>query len=316
MPTLSLCIPAYNAAEYLPRLLESARQQTIPFDEIWVYNDCSQDQTEAIARSLGAKVITGKTNLGCSHGKNALLEQVKTDWIHFHDADDDLYPHFVETAHRWMNQPDAPDVVLFDYEARDYDTNQKLYIRTFDHAALRQDAIAYNIREQVNPFCGLYRREAIAQSGGYDTTPEVLYNEDVAFHCRLAIAGLSFAADPEVTVINFCRANSMSSGNAVKCLHAQYHVMKTVAAQVSDVYFPAISQRLWDIASVSAAWSDWKNADACLTLARQLTPASLPSNCPRWLTAMIAIAPPQFALRLREHLIRALKPNLRRMQQA
>jgi hypothetical protein len=32
-PSLALCIPAYNAAKYLPRLLESAISQQIPFDE-------------------------------------------------------------------------------------------------------------------------------------------------------------------------------------------------------------------------------------------------------------------------------------------
>ena len=34
---IALCIPAYNAAIYLPRLLNSAAQQTSPFDEILVF---------------------------------------------------------------------------------------------------------------------------------------------------------------------------------------------------------------------------------------------------------------------------------------
>src|SRR5690349_18185438 len=100
--TLSLCIPAYNAANYLPRLLTSARNQDIPFDEILVYNDCSTDDTENVAQKYGAKVINGDINRGCSHGKNRLAEISTCDWIHFHDADDDLLPQFTTLAHKWM----------------------------------------------------------------------------------------------------------------------------------------------------------------------------------------------------------------------
>lgn len=313
-PTLALCIPAYNAAAYLPRLLESARQQTQPFDEIWVYDDCSPDDISTVAQAYGAQVVRGDTNKGCSYGKNALAAQTHCDWIHFHDADDALYPQFVATARAWMAKDPSPDVVLFDYEARDHETDAKLYVRQFDDGALRQDAIAYSIREQINPFCGLYRRDALLKAGGYDLDPLVLYNEDVAFHCRLAIAGLTFAAESDVTIINYCRANSMSSGNLNKCLRSQYHVMAKVADQVSQRYRPDIAQRLWDIAAVSAAHSDWENADACVTLARRLAHPAPPSTS-FWFQQICNVSP-GFALRSREYLIRWLKPHLRRQATA
>jgi glycosyltransferase involved in cell wall biosynthesis len=200
-PTLALCIPAYNASEFLPLLLESALSQTIPFDEIWVYDDFSNDNTGEIATRFGAKIIRGAVNRGCSHGKNILAQQTACEWIHFHDADDALYPNFVAQAQKWMQLSDPPDVVLFDYEWRSHETDELISIRKFNHSDLQLDAISYAIREQINPFCGLYRRSAYLNAGGYDTDPLVLYNEDVAFHLRMAIAGLKFAADPTVTVI-------------------------------------------------------------------------------------------------------------------
>jgi len=39
MPSLALCVPAYNAAAFLQRLLESANAQTVPFDEVLVYDE-------------------------------------------------------------------------------------------------------------------------------------------------------------------------------------------------------------------------------------------------------------------------------------
>ena len=61
---LALLIPAWNAAAWLPRLLASAAAQTEPFDEIWVYDDASSDDTAAIAERLGARVVRGDVNAG------------------------------------------------------------------------------------------------------------------------------------------------------------------------------------------------------------------------------------------------------------
>jgi glycosyltransferase involved in cell wall biosynthesis len=305
--SLALCIPAYNAASYLPRLLKSAQAQTIPFDEIWVYDDCSTDNTAETAQLFGAKVVRGKINLGCSHGKNILAEHTTCDWIHFHDADDELYPNFVATAHKWMALEQPPDIVLFDYEFREDSTNELIIIRRFDDKQLRADAISYAIREQINPFCGLYHRSSYLQAGGYDTDPLVLYNEDVAFHCRMAISGLKFAAEPTVAIINYHRANSMSSANQVKCAKAQFQVMRKISELLVGQYSHEISERLWGIAGVSAAYLDWENADACVALARQL------GISPKLSTffQLLSDFNPYLAIRIRELLIRLFKRHLR-----
>lgn len=184
-PSIALLIPAYNAASFLPRLLTSAQAQTDPFDEIWVYDDCSTDETAEIASHFGAKVMRGDLNRGCSVAKNALAKHVATDWIHFHDADDELLPNFVQLAGKWMAE-DRHDVILFDYEWRVHGSGRLIGTRHFDRHELAVDSRSYAIREQINPFCGLYRRSSYSRAGGYDEDPLVLYNEDVAFHIRLA----------------------------------------------------------------------------------------------------------------------------------
>lgn len=307
--SLALCIPAYNAAAFIHRLLESALAQTIPFDEIWVYDDCSTDNTAEIASKYGAKVVRGEVNRGCSFGKNVLAEKITCDWIHFHDADDALYPNFVEQAHKWMSQDHAPDVVLFSYEARDDATNKLLGLRVFDDLELRRDAISATIREQINPFCGLYRRSAFLKAGGYDLDPLVLYNEDCAFHCQLARAGLSFAAEPTLTIINYCRANSMSSANQIKCAKAQFHVMRKSAEALKGKYTEEIATKLWGIAGVSASYLDWDNADACVTLAVSLNDRIPKSSS--LLFKYMCWCNPYWAIRIREFIIKIFKPSLR-----
>jgi len=309
LTSLAICIPAYNAAAYLPRLLNSALAQTVPFDEIWVYDDRSTDETGQVAAKYGAKVIRGDINRGCSYGKNALAEKTSCNWIHFHDADDALYPNFVEQARKWMALENPPDIVLFDYEWRRDDTGELISVRKFDDTELRRDAISYAIREQINPFCGLYLRSAYLRAGGYDIDPLVLYNEDVAFHCRMAIAGLKFAAEPTITIINYYRSSSMSSTNQIKCIKAKFHVMRKVAESLGGKYAEEITQNLWAIAGNASAYLDWETADSCLKLA-----LSLNSKHPKNLNSLFRLLSsynPYLAIRLRERLIRLLKPHLR-----
>lgn len=310
--TLALCIPAYNAAWCLPRLLTSAASQEIPFDEILVYNDCSTDNTREIAKQYGATVIEGDINRGCSIGKNRLAEAAQSEWIHFHDADDVLYPNFTRLAHQWIQLSDVPDVVLFDYEWRDNDTSELLSVRRFNGLALKKDPIAYAIIEQINPFCGLYRKDKLLALGGYDTDPLILYNEDVAFHCKLAIAGLTFDAEPEIAIVNYRVGNSMSAANQKKCIQAHYQVLKKVASLVGDRFGKEISFKLWKAAGVAASLKDTDTVKACLALAQQLT-GRKPVGENTYFT-LFATIHPVWAVLIREQLIRILKPHLRQLK--
>ena len=308
-PTLALLIPAYNAAAYLPRLLDSAARQTRPFDEIWVYDDCSTDDTAEVAKRLGANVVRGEVNRGCSHGKNVLAAATSSKWLHFHDADDELLPNFSANALRWMVSA-KHDVVLFPYEEKEGETGRHLEYRSFDPEEVAQDPRSYAIRVQINPFCGLYRREAFIRAGGYDEDPAVLYNEDVAMHIRLAFEGLSFAADAEVALINHRYQNSMSGTNRLKCLRAQYNVMrKTAERTAAQQYRIEISSRLWEIAAGLASQLDWSTADNSALLAVRLAGLSkLPQGR---LFRNLCRFSPRMALRIREYLIRLFKPELR-----
>lgn len=304
-----MLVPAYNAAGHLPRLLSSAANQTKPFDEILVYDDSSTDDTSAVAKHYGARVLRGEENRGCSYAKNRLAAATTAEWIHFHDADDELLPNFGAKARHWIID-NRFDVVLFAYEARDAATGGHLAYRVFDSNELEQDAKSYAITNQINPFCGLYRREAFLRAGGYDEDRLVLYNEDVAMHIALAFAGLSFSAESEVSIINYRRTDSMSATNRLECLRAHYHVMrKTAERNGVEKYSDEIAHRLWVAVGGLAAELDWKTADKAAALAMRLGgPRAAPSGS---LFKALCQCSPRAALRSREWLIRTLRPRLR-----
>ncbi|MEM9532108.1 MAG: glycosyltransferase family 2 protein [Pseudomonadota bacterium] len=299
--SIALCIPAYNAESHLADLLGDALAQTEPFAEIWVHDDASQDRTAELAESRGARVMRSANNVGCSLGKDRLLRRIRSPYVHFHDADDRLSPGFVAHARRWI-RGDA-DVVLFGFNYVDSETGALLATRTFDDDALTADPVGYCISERINAICGLYATEAVLANGGYQMPPEQLFNEDQAFHCRLARAGLRFRADPTVLITNTRRAGSMSDTAARACIDAQYEVMAE-AARLSPGYEDEVGQRLWRIAAVAASLNSWPTADKAAALA-----ASISRRGPgqghgafRWL----ARHTPRLAVRLRERAIRWL----------
>ena len=309
MSTLALCIPAFNAASYLPRLLQSAKNQAIPFNEILVYNDCSTDDTAKVAQQHGATVISGTINSGCSIGKNVLTEKTTCQWIHFHDADDELLPNFTLLAHKWMATKNCPDVVLFDYEYRDNDTHELLGIRKFDKENLENDPISYAIKEQINPFCGLYKKDTLLKIGGYDIDPSILYNEDKAFHIKLAVNSLTFSVEKEISIINYRVGNSMSAANQIKCALAQYHVLANIAVTHGNIYPIEITNQLYHNIASLAAVQDWEYVKKAITLAGKL--GSPYSNNGSTLFNLLTRIDPFMAVWLREKLIRLFKPQLR-----
>jgi glycosyltransferase involved in cell wall biosynthesis len=311
-PRLALCVPAYNAAEFLPRLLESARVQSVSFDEILVFDDASSDATAEVASGYGATVVRSATNVGCARGKNELALRATSEWVHFHDADDALHSDFVARARCWMLEANL-DVVLFGFEEIDTQTRQRSAVRIYDDDALRRNPVDYAICEQIQPFVGLYRRNRFLAAGGADTDPLVLYNEDVAMHCQLARAGLRFAADPAITVINYRRRDSMSS-NHVACARAQFHVMRKMAEAVPGAHNTAIRRRLWRIGAVSGSYSDWDNVEACVSLAVSLG-GRWPEEGSGLFRVMCAVNP-RLAFRLRESALRRLRPHLRAVSPA
>ena len=310
---ISLCIPAYNAALTLPRLLISAHAQEIPFEEIIVYDDASTDATSLIAEEYGAVVIKCGNNVGCSVAKNKLLEASSQDWIHFHDADDLLLSNFTSLSHTWINKTSCPDVILFDYEYRDNETEALIATSDFSPDELEKDPLRYAILNQINPFCGLYRRTKLMNIGGYDTDPLILYNEDVAFHCKLAASGLSFSAEKQVSIINYRMASSMSSNNQVRCLLAHVEVMTRLVKTVGDRYPLELKAKLWGAAGCLAAYSQWNDVKSAVYAASGLD-AQMPSTISPAFSAMAKILGPYWAFLCREILIRLFKPELRSLR--
>ena len=310
METLALCIPAYNAAQFLPKLLQSAQAQAIPFDEILVYDDCSTDDTAEVARQYGAKVISGDVNRGCSFGKNILANSTAAEWIHFHDADDDILPGFTVDIHKWIDKNCANyDVLVLNFRYVNADTGEVMGTASHNAEELHADALKYTINHKIVNFA-VYKRAAFLAAGGFDLDLNVLYNEDNAVHQRLARHGLRFDYLDKITCINYYHPVSMSAANRLKCAEANYHVLEKTAADYGDKYQSELAAQLWNVATLLAAGQDWQYVKKTLALSKRLGRRVLPQKGTFFnISAFIS---PFLAFWFREKLIRLMKPSLRK----
>ena len=100
-PLISVIMPAYNAEKTLERAVDSVLEQTYPYLELIIVNDCSKDHTLQIAQAYADKdvrvrVLTNEKNSGVSQTRHRAVEAAKGEWIAFLDSDDAWAPNKIE----------------------------------------------------------------------------------------------------------------------------------------------------------------------------------------------------------------------------
>lgn len=91
VPLVSIIIPCRNEAKRLPRLLKSINKQKRPHFEVIVVNDASEDDTEEVAKSYGARVVKAGILENMPPGKARACatgaKEAGGEWLLFLDAD-------------------------------------------------------------------------------------------------------------------------------------------------------------------------------------------------------------------------------------
>jgi glycosyltransferase involved in cell wall biosynthesis len=206
VPDITLLIPCYNAAAFLPRLFQSVRALEQPFSAVLCYDDGSKDDTVAVARQLGLAIITGNPNRGVAHARNQLAAATRTEWIHFHDADDLLAPGFVAQLASWCDE--RHDVVSCDADWIDEHSRATLIPWRFDPAKLAREPWPALLGQAMGLNNTIIRRTAWEKIGGCDESLPIW--EDADLHIRLARAGARFHHVPEVLTFSLRRGESFS----------------------------------------------------------------------------------------------------------
>lgn len=213
---VSVVIPAYNAAAFLPRCLKSVFGQTVKPEEIIVVNDGSADNTAQLAGDLGAKVIS-RANGGLSAARNTGIQNASSDWIALLDADDMWAPGKLQRQIACIR----PETVLVYTGIRIFDDNGvRDELPAVDPATARK---MLRYRNPITPSTVLVRRDAVLHDGGF--REDIRACEDWEMWFRLQFLG-QFGVVPEALTDYYVYPNSLSA-NPERMLKALDQIIDT-----------------------------------------------------------------------------------------
>ena len=108
-PLVSIIVPIYNTAKYLPKCLDSILNQTYQNLEIILVDDGSTDDSGTIAKNYAKKdsriKVIHQENAGQSSARNLGLKKSTGEYISFIDSDDEIKSNFISNLLTPFNKP-------------------------------------------------------------------------------------------------------------------------------------------------------------------------------------------------------------------
>ncbi len=261
----ALLVPCYHAVRYLPRLRVQVDRLAPAFDEVILADDGSTDATADEAERLGFRVIRLPANLGPGGARNALAAASCSEWIHFHDVDDELAPDFL--AHVLPLADAGCDAVLHETDFIDEQTRALLVRWSLDPAALARDPAEALLRQPLPTMSSFLRRTVFLALGGFHTGRRCF--EDGDLHFRLAAGGARLRPLPRVLEWSL-RHKRGAGADQCYCFQCRLCFLEDYAALHPARLHPAIAAEAEHAAVQLLQLGDPAGARRAIALARAL----------------------------------------------
>src|SRR6185503_2263702 len=181
-PEISVVIPTFNRAAFLPQMLASVFAQTdCPPFEVILVDDASTDDTPAVVAATGLPVVLAR-QAGVGRARGRLIA--------FHDSDDLMLPDRLGALARYLET--HPEVgAVFSNGIVASEDGQAAGRVVPDEQAKRLDGQRIGIRDVLRDGLPMYlqttliRRDAFDRAGGIDT--ELHRHADLELSCRLVL---------------------------------------------------------------------------------------------------------------------------------
>ena len=186
---ISVIIPVFNGARFLPEAVQNVLQQGYPCIEIIVVDDGSTDDVAEVAARLPVDVrFLRQDNAGPSAARNRGIRDASGALLAFLDVDD-LWPDGTLSSLAAALQTDRDLVVVRGHA-------QMLVLDPETGAFHAEGSPAESFPHYIG--AGLYRREAFEAVGLFDVS--LRFAEDTDWYARLAESGLKAQRLDQVTL--------------------------------------------------------------------------------------------------------------------
>ena len=213
MVKVSVLVPIYNVAKYLPECLKSLKNQTFKEVEFICLNDGSTDESPKIIKKFAKGdsrfVVVNKENSGYGDSMNKGLEKAQGEYIAILESDDFAEPDMCEKLYKLAKKYDA-DVVRSNYF---YHTEQGDKI----HESIKKQPKVASLEENYDIlyeepaiWSGLYRKSFLEKNGiKFLPTPGASY-QDTSFNIK-ALAMANKIAYTKKAYLHYRTDNASSS---------------------------------------------------------------------------------------------------------
>ncbi len=178
---ISIVLPVYNQADYLPAALDSVFAQTYPHYELIVVDDGSTDATpEVLSRyqERHAFTVIRQDNQGLPRALNAGFAHAHGDYLTWTSSDNIMLPQMLEVLAGALDADPSVGLVYADRYLIDEEGNDlgRFDLPDYDPYLLLHTNLVH--------CCFLYRRECMERIGGYN--PDFIYAEDWEYWIRIS----------------------------------------------------------------------------------------------------------------------------------
>ena len=180
-PKISVVMPTYNQAEFLPAALDGIFTQRLQDFELIVVNDGSTDQTEQILNEYHKKhafILINQTNQKLPGALNTGFSQARGQYLTWTSSDNITLPGWLEVMSKYLDENPGAYMVYSDWEVIDENDNSLGILKTFDYDPFLLMRVNY-IQASF-----MYRRTCQERLGLYN--PEYIYAEDWEYWIRIS----------------------------------------------------------------------------------------------------------------------------------
>ena len=200
---ISIIVPVYNTAPYLPQCLDSLVNQTYRDIEIICVNDGSTDNSPDILKAYAERdsriLVIHQENLGLSGARNKGLESARGEWVMFVDSDDwlneEALKKALEVLKLCVRGPKTLDLLICNYVYEKVGAKRKTVMRY--RSALPQDKIFG--WDDVKPL----------GTSHYLLMHSMIYRTELLWECGLKLPEHTFYVDNLVAFIPLASVQSM-----------------------------------------------------------------------------------------------------------
>ncbi len=195
---LSVIVPVWNTAKYLPKCLDSIINQSLKDIEIIVVNDGSSDNSVEVIKKYVKKykdriIFLDKENGGQGSARNLGIKHAKGDYIGFVDSDDFIESTMYEEMYKSAIDNNSDIVICNISDYYEKDDSKKDVLLGLSNTPSINEAIVKSVPSVVNK---IYKRELLQNRNiSFD---ESIWYEDLPYSMQVLVNAkkISFVEKP------------------------------------------------------------------------------------------------------------------------